>query len=113
MPELAESYEASDGGKRWVFNLRQGVEFHNGKSLTAEDVIATFNYHRSEDSKSAAKGLLTSITSIEADGDNRVIFELEAGNADFPYIVSDYHLMIMPSENGEITDANSTVGTGG
>jgi peptide/nickel transport system substrate-binding protein len=32
--ELAESFEASNNGKTWVFNLRKGVEFHNGKSLT-------------------------------------------------------------------------------
>ena len=112
IPELAESFEPSDGAKKWVFNLRKGVEFHNGKSLTADDVIATFNYHRGEDSKSAAKGLLTAITSIEKDGDNTVVFELEAGNADFPYIVSDYHLIIAPSKDGAI-DAMSGIGTGG
>jgi peptide/nickel transport system substrate-binding protein len=82
------------------FNLRKGVEFHNGKTLTADDVIATFNYHRDENSKSAAKGLLSAIKEIKKDGDNRVIFELDGGNADFPFIVSDYHIMIMPSEDG-------------
>ena len=66
-PELAESYESSDA-KTWIFNLRQGVEFHNGKTLTSEDVVATFDYHRNEDSKSAARGLLTAVTSIKADG---------------------------------------------
>jgi peptide/nickel transport system substrate-binding protein len=59
IPELAESFESSNGAKTWVFNLRKGVEFHNGKTLTADDVIATFNYHRDESSKSAAKGLLS------------------------------------------------------
>jgi len=110
--ELAESFEPADGAKTWVFNLRQGVEFHNGKTLTADDVIATYNYHRDENSKSAAKGLLTAVTSMKKDGDNRVIFELEGGNADFPYIVSDYHLIIQPSKDGAI-DALSGMGTGG
>jgi peptide/nickel transport system substrate-binding protein len=110
-PELAESYESSDA-KTWVFNLRQGVEFHNGKTLTSDDVIATFDYHRGEDSKSAAKGLLTSIVSIKADGPNRVIMELDAPNAGFPYIVSDYHLLIKPSTDGKI-DSQSGIGTGG
>jgi ABC-type transport system substrate-binding protein len=73
--------------------------------MTADDVIATFNYHRDENSKSAAKGLLSAIKEIKKDGDNRVIFELDGGNADFPYIVSDYHIMIMPSVDGAITDA--------
>lgn len=113
VPELSESFESSNGAKTWVFDLRKGVEFHNGKTLTADDVIATFNYHRGEDSKSAAKGLLTGITDIKKDGDNRVIFELSGGNADFPFIVSDYHIMIMPTVNGEIEDPTSPVGTGG
>ncbi len=110
--ELAESFEPADGASSWVFNLRQGVEFHNGKTLTADDVIATYNYHRDENSKSAAKGLLTAIKSMKKDGDNRIIFELDSGNADFPYIVSDYHLIIQPSKDGKI-DALSGIGTGG
>jgi len=87
------------------------VEFHNGKTLTADDVIATYNYHRDENSKSAAKGLLTAITDMKKDGDNRLIIELEGGNADFPYIVSDYHLVIQPSKDGAI-DALSGQSTG-
>jgi peptide/nickel transport system substrate-binding protein len=110
--ELAESFEPGDTASTWIFNLRPGVEFHNGKSLTADDVIATMNYHRGEDSKSAAKGLVTQISSMRADGPNRVIFELESANADFPFIVSDYHLIILPSEDG-VVDALSGIGTGG
>ena len=111
-PELAESYEPLDGGRAWAFTLRDGVEFHNGKTLTADDVIATFNHHRGEDSTSAAKGILAPVTDIRADGDRTVIFELESANADFPFLVSDYHLIIRPSEDGEI-DPTDGIGTGG
>ncbi|MEM9329940.1 MAG: ABC transporter substrate-binding protein [Pseudomonadota bacterium] len=111
IPELAESIEPSDDAKTWIFNLRKGVEFHNGKSLTADDVIASMNHHRGEESKSAAKGLLEPVVEIKKDGDHRVVFELNAGNADFSYIVSDYHLGILPSEDGKI-DATSGVGSG-
>lgn len=111
VPELAENYETDDA-KTWVFNLRPGVEFHDGKTLTPEDVIATLNYHRAEDSKSAAKGLVTQIADLRKDGDNQVIIELEAANADFPYILSDYHLMIMASADGTV-DGQSRNGTGG
>lgn len=109
--ELAENWEASDDATEWRFNLRQGVEFHNGKSLSAEDVIASFNHHRGEDTSSAAKGLVTQIQDISADG-GTVVFKLEGGNADFPFIVSDYHLVICPSADGGI-DWQSGVGTGG
>ena len=111
VPELAESFEASDDAATWTFKLRDGVEFHDGKSLTADDVIATFNFHRAEDSKSAGKGLLTAVKEVRKDGDNVVIFELDNGNADFPFIVSDYHLIILPSKDGKI-DFQAGVGTG-
>ncbi len=110
-PELAESYESADA-KTWIFNLRQGVEFHNGKTLTADDVIASLNYHRGDDSKSAAKGILAPIVSMTADGANRVVIELDSPNAGFPYIVSDYHLVIQPSVDGKI-DPLAGIGTGG
>lgn len=111
-PELCESFEATPDGKTWMFKLRAGVEFHNGKSLTADDVIATYNNHRGENSTSAAKGLLTAVKDIRKDGDDMVIFELEDGNADFPFIVSDYHLIIQPSKDG-VVDAFAGIGTGG
>ncbi|MEM7069051.1 MAG: ABC transporter substrate-binding protein [Pseudomonadota bacterium] len=112
IPELAESIEPSDDAKTWVFNLRKGVEFHNGKTLKAEDVIASINHHRGDESKSAAKGLLDQVVELKADGDDRVIFELSSGNADFSYIASDYHLLILPSKDGKV-DAAAGVGTGG
>jgi peptide/nickel transport system substrate-binding protein len=110
-PELAENYESSDA-KTWIFNLRKGVEFHNGKTLTADDVIASLNYHRGDESKSAAKGLLTPVVSMKANGPNQVVIELDAPNSGFPYIVSDYHLVIKPSVDGKI-DALEGIGTGG
>src|SRR5687767_4534688 len=58
IPELAESWEASEGAKAYQFTLRKGVEFHNGKSLSAEDVVASLNHHRGEGSKSAANDIL-------------------------------------------------------
>ena len=69
-PELAESWQAAPGAKKWVFKLRKGVEFHNGKTVTANDVIASFNHHRGESSKSGAKALLSGVEKISADGDN-------------------------------------------
>lgn len=108
-PDLAESIDTDDA-TTWVFKIRNGAEFHNGKSVTAEDVIASINHHRGDDSKSAAKGILEPVKDIRADGSN-VIFELESANADFPFLMSDYHLLILPSEGGKI-DPVSGIGTG-
>ncbi|MBZ0129068.1 MAG: ABC transporter substrate-binding protein [Rhodobacteraceae bacterium] len=111
-PELAESYEASADATTWRFKLRSGVTFHNGKSLTPQDVIDSINHHRGDDSKSAAKGLLGTVTDITADG-NTVVFTLSGGNADFPFILSDYHLGIRPSNGDGTIDWASGIGTGG
>lgn len=94
IPELAEEWESSPDAKKWIFKLRKGVEFHNGKTFDAEDVIYSINHHRGEESKSAAKAYLESVQSITADGKHTVVFELSAGVADFPFIMSDYHLAI-------------------
>jgi peptide/nickel transport system substrate-binding protein len=109
IPELAESWDTSADAVTWTFKLRKGVEFHNGKTLDAEDVIASFNHHRGDDSTSAAKSLLESVKAIRADGKHAVVFELTAGNADFPFIASDYHLTIQPAG----ADLSQGVGTGG
>jgi len=108
--ELAEDWEASSDAKQWRFKLRNGVEFHNGKTLSVEDVIASFNTHRAEESKSPMKGQLGAVTDIEADGDT-VIFKLDSGNADFASLVSDFALGIMPAVDGK-ADWKSAVGTG-
>ena len=110
-PELAESWESTPDAIQWRFKLRQGVEFHNGKTLEADDVIASFNHHRGEDSKSAAKPIVDPIEDIKADGKDTVVFTMKTGNADFPFIVSDYHLAIMPSKDGKI-DAMAGIGAG-
>ena len=107
--EVAESWEASPDAKVWTFKLRKGVEFHNGKTVTAEDVVASYNHHRGEDTKSAAAPLVAPITDIKADGADTVVITLEAGNADFPFIATDYHLAILPSSDGK---ADVTSGTG-
>ena len=98
--DMAESYDTDDG-QVWTFKLRPGMEFHNGKSVTAQDVIASIDHHRVEGTKSAAKGILEPITAIRADGDN-VVFELREANADFPFLLSDYHLIIKPATDGKI-----------
>ena len=42
VPELAESWEIKEKGQKWVFHLRRGVLFHDGKELSAEDVVFTY-----------------------------------------------------------------------
>lgn len=110
-PELAESWAASSDATQWRFVLRKGIEFHNGRTLNAEDVVASINHHRGEDSKSAAKPIAEQIVEVKADGKHTVIVTLNEGNADFPYLMADYHFGIMPT--GSSSDWRSGIGTGG
>lgn len=112
IPELAESWEAESGAAKWVFKLRQGVEFHNGKSLDAEDVVYSINHHRGEGTKSGAKAIVKTIDNVQADGKSTVIFTLKSGNADFPYVLTDYHLTISPAGT-EGEEWEKGIGTGG
>lgn len=106
---MAESVEASADAKTWTFKIRSGVEFSNGKSMTAEDVLATMQRHSNEDSQSGALGIMRGIENMKVDGDNFVV-ELGTGNADLPYLMADYHLMIQPG--GGMDNPGEGVGTG-
>ena len=112
VPELAESWESSPDASQWIFKLRKGVEFHNGKTLDAEDVVYTFNHHRGEDSKSGAKGLMQAIVDVRSDGKDTVIFDLSGGSADFPFITSEFHMSIFPAGTKSIDQHNQGIGTG-
>ena len=108
--ELAESWDSTDA-QTWVFNLRQGVSFHNGKAFGPEDVIESLAMHLGEESKSAAKPIVENISEMSQSGDHQVTFVLNAPNADFPFLLSDYHLLMYPA--GQIEEAIAQgIGTG-
>lgn len=94
-PELAESWEVKPGASEWIFNIRQGVTFHNGKTLDADDVVYSLNLHRGE-TKSGAAGIVAGIKDIQKTDTHQIRITLHEPNADLPYVLSDYHLMIVP-----------------
>lgn len=109
VPELAVSWDSKEAFKKWTFKLRPGVTFHNGKTLTAADVVYSLNRHIAPNSTSAAKGLLADISSIEAAGDLEVVINHKTGTPDLPVILGDFHLTIIPDG---FTDFARFVGTG-
>ncbi|UWQ22007.1 ABC transporter substrate-binding protein [Jannaschia sp. W003] len=66
----------------WVFNLRQGVKFHDGSDFTAEDVV--FSFERAQSEKSAMKELLNSIVEVRAVDDHTVEFVTDGPNPILP-----------------------------
>lgn len=109
-PLLAESWEATDNATTWRLKIREGVTFHSGRSVTAEDVAASINFHRGEGSTSSAKPLVDPINELGVEG-NTVIIKLDAANADFPFILADYHFPICKAD-GDSMDWKSGDGCG-
>ncbi len=109
VPGLAESWAPSPDAKVWTFKIRKGVQFHNGKEMTVDDVLKTMLRHTDAKSESGALGVMKSIKEFKADGDNLVV-TLAEGNADLPLLLSDYHILIQP--NGGVDNPTEAVGTG-
>ncbi len=107
--KVAESFSASTDAKTWTFTVRKGIAFSTGQEVSAADVAATLDRHSGEDTKSGALGLLRDIKEVRTDGRD-VIIELNNGNADLPYLMGDYHLIIQP--NGGKDDPAAAIGTG-
>jgi peptide/nickel transport system substrate-binding protein len=106
---IAEEVSANADATEWKFKIRQGVEFHNGKTVTADDVVATLRRHTDEKSQSGALGIVQGISEMSADGD-MVTLKLASGNADLPFLLADYHLVIQP--NGGVDNPTEGVGAG-
>jgi peptide/nickel transport system substrate-binding protein len=75
-PELAESYAVSDDGLTYTFKLRQGVTFHNGDELTADDVKFSFDRLRAKDSGYSYGAQVEDIESVDVPDKYTVQFKL-------------------------------------
>ncbi len=116
-PMLATSWKPSKGGAVWTFNLRQGVKFHDGSPLTADDVVYTFQ--QLANPKNASNALSTFTDVLKPDGvvkvsPSQVAFHLEAANGNFPYIVSsdNYNAIIVPKGTDFAKWQKTFIGTG-
>jgi peptide/nickel transport system substrate-binding protein len=104
-PQLAESWEPNEDGTVWTFNLRQGVSYHDGGTVTAQDVVATFDRLADPEVGSNALSALGGVLSkgnTRAVDDATVEFTLDAPNGGFPYLVSsdNYNAVILPASYG-------------
>jgi len=103
VPVLAESWSPNKDGTVWTFKLRQGVKFHNGKPMTADDVVATFDRLADPAMGSNALSVFTGMLSkggTRKVDDHTVEFHLEVANGNFPYAVStdNYNAVIVPAD---------------
>ncbi len=101
-PRVAESWEPNADGSVWTFKIRQGVTFHDGTPLTANDVAETINRLADPANKSNALSALGGVLSAgatKAVDDATVEFTLDAPNGSFPYLLSsdNYNAIILPA----------------
>ena len=106
---VASEWSSNDAGTQWTFKIDPRARFTDGKKVTVEDVLYSFNLHRGKKSTSAAVKLLSSVSSLKAKGKDSIVFTLNEANYEFPVIVTDYHFKIV--KNGE-TNWEKPIGTG-
>ena len=80
IPGLAQSWVISDDGLTYTFKLAEGVTFHDGTTMDAEDVKFSLDRARAEDSANAQKALFASIADVEAVDASTVKITLSAPN---------------------------------
>jgi peptide/nickel transport system substrate-binding protein len=107
-PALAERFDTKDA-KTWVFTLRKGVTFHDGKALTPADVVFSLSRHKDPATASKSKVQADQIESIKATGPNEVTIVLTAPNADLPVLLGTFHFHIVKDGT---TDFTAGIGTG-
>ena len=79
-PRIAEEISSSPDATEWKFKIRSGVEFHDGKTLTGEDVVAPLKRHTDQQSQSSSFVIVQGISEMKAEGD-MVTLKLSAANA--------------------------------
>lgn len=111
LPSLAESWEVSDDGKIYTFNLRSGVTFHDGTTFDAEDVKFTLDRARAEDSTNAQKQLFAAIDTVEVIDPETVKITLSSPQGAFLYNLGWGDAVIVAPESAE-TNKEKPIGTG-
>ena len=111
-PDLAESWEVSEGGTKHTFHLQKGAKFHdkapvNGREFTAEDVVKTVEMY----SAGSQKDVYSMVASIETPDDHTVVFNLDQPLNDFPLSVGAWSY-IYPRELVDDEELRQTVAIG-
>jgi peptide/nickel transport system substrate-binding protein len=116
-PVLATSWTSNSKADVWTYKIRQGVKFHNGQPMTADDVVYTYQLQTNPKGGSAAlsafAGVLLPAGVVKVD-DFTVAFHLEAPNGNFPYLTSsdNYNMIILPKGYDPTKWESTFIGTG-
>lgn len=97
IPHLAHDYDVSEDRMTWVFYLRKDVYFHHGKTLTADDIVYTFERLRQHREPLLYNFIVKSIASITALSSTCVRFTLTSPNEHFVPFLCTSRAVIVPS----------------
>ena len=110
IPAVASGYEVSDDGLTYTFTLREGVTFHNGQPVTAEDVVYSLERVKGEENGNTPLiSAFSNVKTVEIDEDGRVVLTLETAGLEF--INSVASASIIPAISGPAITENP-IGTG-
>jgi peptide/nickel transport system substrate-binding protein len=109
-PELAVSWAPNADITSWTFKLRDDVTFHDGRKLTADDVVWTIKRIQDPKTGSRIRSQLDVISDVVAVDPLTVRFDLKFPYSDLPMVLGDYTVRIIPNGHTEI--AKQPIGTG-
>ena len=110
VPDLAESWDARDA-LTYVFHLRRGVQFHDGRTLTSADVKFTFDSIMDGTVKTPKRGAFRMVASIETPDDWTIVFHLREPYASFLWNLTRPGIGVVPRGAGAEMSQHP-VGTG-
>jgi peptide/nickel transport system substrate-binding protein len=111
VPGLAESWEISEDGLTYTFKLREGVTFHDGTTMDAEDVKFTLDRINAEDSANAQKALYAAISEVNVIDPQTVEVKLSEPNGNMLFNLAWGDAVIVAPETVE-TIKQTPIGTG-
>ena len=109
IPAVASDYEMSEDGKTYTFTLREGVTFHNGEKVTADDVL--YSLERCAGSENDGVPLIAAFSNVDRiymDSDKQIVVELKEPSLEF---LNSMTAAIIPNGSGDKISADP-VGTG-
>ncbi|MCG7629567.1 ABC transporter substrate-binding protein [Epibacterium sp. MM17-32] len=111
VPLLAKDWTISDDGLTYTFTLREGVTFHDGSAMDAEDVKFSLDRARGADSTNAQKALFADIAEVTVTDPQTVVITLSAPNGSLLFNLAWGDAVIVAPETVE-TLKTAPVGTG-
>ena len=105
--ELADTI-SSDDAQTWEVKLKPGVLFHDGKTLSSDDVVFSLKRHLDESVGSKVNSIAKQMTEISKVDDLTTKIVLQAPNADLPTILALHHFMIIADGTTDFSKANGT-----